>query len=359
MKKIIFFSYDMNIGGMEKALLLLLNHLVNEYDVSLVLEKKSGVLLEQLDKRIHVSEYRNSDCKIVLLRKILNFSQRIWWYKKNYGKYDFSCSYATYSVIGSRLALAASENNALYVHSNYYDYYKGNASKICNFFELLSVEKFKNILFVSNESKDKLKAVLPEIENKGKVINNLVDYKNIKELAEEENVDRTTVEGSLFLFVGRLEEESKRLSRLLEAFALAYSQNKKIELWIVGDGKDYSLCKRLIEKYKLQNSVKLLGKKLNPYPYMKAADCMILTSDFEGYPVIYNECMVLQKPIITTIPVSDQYFDIKDYAILVEKDSNQIAKKIKEFHKYSCKKINFEEINNGRIESLKEIINGK
>lgn len=358
MKKIIFFSYDLNIGGMEKALVLLLNRLVEEYDVSLVLEHNQGELKAQLDKRVHISEYRVSDCGFVPLRKAINYLHRFLWCRKHQDKYDFSCSYATYSVIGSRLALAASKNNALYIHSDYYEYYKGDATKIKEFFSTLYSEKFRNLLFVSNESKEKLKEILPKISEQGKVISNLVDYERIKELSEMTIGEFK--QGTTFLFVGRLEEESKRLSRLLSAFSIAHSENKNIRLWIVGDGKDYSLCEELIQKYSLQEAVKLFGKKLNPYPYIKMADCMILTSDFEGYPVIYNECMVLQKPIITTIPVSNQYIDTRDYAVLVEKDSNKIAEELLKFKEdIPCKRIDFDEMNNRRINDLKEIMNGK
>ena len=39
MKKIIFFAKDLNVGGIEKSLVNLLNKLVGFYEVTLVLEK--------------------------------------------------------------------------------------------------------------------------------------------------------------------------------------------------------------------------------------------------------------------------------------------------------------------------------
>ena len=54
MKKIMFFSKDLNIGGMEKSLVILLNELVKSYNVTLVLENRTGVLLKKLDKNIGV-----------------------------------------------------------------------------------------------------------------------------------------------------------------------------------------------------------------------------------------------------------------------------------------------------------------
>lgn len=359
MKRIIFFAYDMNIGGMEKALLLLLNRLVNDYDVTLVLEKKCGKLLPHLDSRIHVREYQVSDSRCVPLRKIINYLHRSIWSILHYHKYDFSCSYATYSVIGSRLALASSTNSSLYIHSNYFDYYGGDAEKIKSFFSLLNSRKFRWLLFVSNESKDKLKNILGEVKRKGVVISNLVDYEEIKQKAKVKEAINVDADKQVFLFVGRLEEESKRLSRLLKAFSSVYRKDKNVRLWIVGDGRDRALCESLVRKYELKDCVKMFGMKVNPYPYIKAADCIVLTSDFEGYPVIYNECMVLDKPIITTISVSDKYIDIRDYATVVEKESGKIAEAMLELKGNKYSEVDFNEINKKRIRDLKEIINGK
>ena len=53
-----------------------------------------------------------------------------------------------------------------------------------------------------------------------------------------------------------------------------------------------------------------MGPKKNPYPYFKECDSVILTSNFEGYPVVYIESLVFNKPIITT-DVSDSKKDIE------------------------------------------------
>ena len=57
-KSIIFFSRDLKIGGMEKALVLLLNRLsdLKCYNITLVLERKEGALLSELNKNIIVKE---------------------------------------------------------------------------------------------------------------------------------------------------------------------------------------------------------------------------------------------------------------------------------------------------------------
>ena len=67
MKKIIFFSKNLNIGGMEKALVSLLNVLTEYYDITLVLESKTGDLLKYLNGKIKVEEYQLSQNQNILV----------------------------------------------------------------------------------------------------------------------------------------------------------------------------------------------------------------------------------------------------------------------------------------------------
>ena len=93
MKKIAFFSKNLEIGGMEKALVNLLNSLVDKYDIYLFLEEKKGPLLQIIDAKIHIVEYKISTSKNVIKRKIINFSKRLGFYLKYHNKFYFSCSY--------------------------------------------------------------------------------------------------------------------------------------------------------------------------------------------------------------------------------------------------------------------------
>ena len=65
MKKLLFAAYDMNIGGIETSLLTLLNYLADkQYDITLVLEKKQGKFLNDLNSNINVIEYNPSENRI-------------------------------------------------------------------------------------------------------------------------------------------------------------------------------------------------------------------------------------------------------------------------------------------------------
>lgn len=351
-KKLIFFAYNLGIGGIETALVNLLNRLdLNKYDVTLVLEKKEGELLDQVNENIHIFEFKVSDSKNVLFRKTYNFTKRLFWKMNNKNKYDFSCCYATYSMMANKLSKIASTNSTIYVHNNYLKLYDNDTTKVKEFFDFRKLNEFRKIIFVSNESMNDLLEIYPEFKDKSLVINNFVNHELILEKAKEKIKEKKPSK-KLFISVGRLEEHQKKISRLIKLFKSL--EKEKVELWIIGDGPD----RRTYETYiKDSKNIKMLGKKVNPYPYIKMADYIILTSDYEGFPVIYMEAMTLNKPIITTVNVSDDFIDIKDgYGTIISKDEKMIDEVKKVLKKgFKPKKLDYEKMNEKKIETLEKI----
>lgn len=353
MKKVLFCAYNLDVGGIENALINLLNNFnYDKYDVTLILEKKEGIFLNRLNKKVKVEEYKVSESKNILLRKFKNLGKRIIWLIKNYHKYDFSCCYATYSLPCNVLSKYASKNNLFYIHSNYSLIY--DSENLKKFFDERKIEKYKNIAFVSNESREDLIKYYPSIKQNSYVINNLVNYEKIEEMSNEK-IEEEKTSDLLFVFVGRLEEHSKKISRMISVI----SKIENAALWIIGDGKDRKKYENMIKNI---SNVKLLGLRENPYPYIKCADYVILTSDYEGFPVVYNEAIVLNTPIITTLNLSDDYISIKDrFGYIVSKDENAMLSEIKniiKYHNLKMEKVDFKKINSSRIEKIESLIEG-
>ncbi len=356
MKKLIFFGKHMELGGLEKSLLNLLNSLdPKEYSVELVLEERRGPLLAQLGSHITVKEYRLSSCPFVPLRKLINFTKRMLWKRKHGNKYDFSCSYCTYSIIGSRLAQYASPNSCLYVHNDYTTIYPDH-KEFEDFFAQLRTDRFRHVLFVSNESKGSFITRLPQYAEKCHVVNNIVEWESVRSRAAEPCPIAKSPDETMFVFVGRLDEPHKRMSRLLEAFAIARRERKDIRLLMVGDGPDRKLCEDLIAKYNLADTVAMAGAQTNPYPYLNAGDCLVLSSDYEGFPVVYFEAMILGKDIITTIPVSDERVDVGAYATVTEKTPESFAKALISYTKRDNTPLDMAELNRKRLEKLTKLM---
>ena len=353
-KKLLFTAYNLDLGGIENALVNLLNNIdYDKYEVTLILEKKEGFFLNELNENVCVKEIKVSDCKIPIFRKVINGFRKFKFKLFNKNKYDFSCCYATYSYSGNKIALIASKNSMLYVHSNYRDLYKHNENKIKEFYDSRNLDKFRYITFVSNESRKDFLKYYPNYKDKALVFNNFINTKRIVDLSEEEIDEKKDNDSTLLVFVGRLDDSSKKLGRAIKLV----KEIDDINLWIIGDGPDKQLYQDLVDGYKLNKRVSFLGKKRNPYPYMNQADYIILTSDYEGFPVTYLEALTLKKSIITTIPVSDDQIDIKKYAYIIPKEEKDMIIEVKKIlsSKKESKEISIDEIQKDRIKELEKI----
>lgn len=364
MKKILFAAHDLGLGGIETALVALINYLADikqengyKYEITLVLEKKQGIFLKNLNSRIKIIEYTPNTNKIKCVRKLVNMCKRIRFASKYKNKFDFSAAYATYSLPASFVARTASKNSALWCHMDYVEQYHFDIEKVKEFFKEKKYKEFRNIIFVSEQGKKTFKKVFPEMKNVY-AINNIIDYKNIIKKSQESVKEEITKNNTIFLNVGRHDEEQKKLSRIIEACNKLKKEGLKFKIIFVGDGKNNEEYKKMVKNYKLEKHIIFLGKKENPYPYFKVADCILLSSDYEGYPVVFTEAMVLNKPIITTnVSGSD---NIKGkYGFVIEKNTEQLYEKMKEFilNGYEIKKqFNPEEYNKEIKEKLEEII---
>lgn len=359
MKKLLFAAYDMNVGGIETALLTLLNYLADkDYKLTLVLEKKQGIFLKDLDSKIDIIEYKPSDCKFGVLRKLINAIKRMKFIIKYKNKFDFAASFATYSKMASFASRTASKNCALWGHADYLELFKQNKDEMKDFFENIQYNKFRNIIFVSKKACNTFTEVFPEMKNKVVFCNNLINYKKIQNMSKEEiNYKK---EKYTFVNVGRHDEKQKKLTRVLEAAEMLKEDNLDFKILFVGEGKDTIEYKKIANRSELRDNVEFLGVKKNPYPYIKLADAVILTSDYEGYPVVFLEALILNKPIITT-DVADAVDDINDkFGKVVKKDENDIYMAMKEFitKGYEIKEqFNPEEYNNDIIKKLESIFN--
>ena len=351
-KELLFADKDLRIGGIESAQVNLINHIdFNKYNVTLILEEKRGELLKKLDSRVIVKELKVSNNKNTIIRKIINVTRKIIFSIFNYNNYDFSCCYTTYSFSSNKIAKLASKNSSFYVHSDY-KYIYPDEKDFREFFDSRKVYEYKNIIFVSNEARDSFIKIYKELKDKTIVLNNFVDIERIKELSKKD-IDIERKKGkTLFVFVGRLDDSSKKLKKAINLT----NEIKDIELWIIGDGPD----RKMYEEYANDNNrIKFFGKKENPYPYMNKADYIILTSDYEGFPVIYLEALVLEKQIITTIKTSDESINIEKYAYIISKDEKTMVGEVKEILNQDIKKksINIDSIQKDRMKLFEELFN--
>ena len=101
------------------------------------------------------------------------------------------------------------------------------------------------------------------------------------------------------LFFGRLEEEIKNFSLLLNAFQQSKVYETGTKLLLVGNGSSREFIEAKIKELHLADFVQLLSFQKNVVPYIQHAKCTILTSRFEGFPMSIVESLAAGTPVIS------------------------------------------------------------
>ncbi|EAJ6283650.1 glycosyltransferase, partial [Campylobacter jejuni] len=220
---------------------------------------------------------------------------------------------------------------------------------------------FDHIFSVSRElsdlNRDNLSDTYQVECDKFDFMNNIIDYKNILfksgfvlEYLEDESIFNDG--GKVFINIARLSPEKNQLM-LIKAFQKISSEFNNIKLMILGDGP----LKEDLKLYILKNNVKnvyLLGNRNNPYPYLRKADCFILSSLHEGQPMVLLESLVLKKPIIATNITGNRSVLNSRGGLLVNPDIDSLSKAMIKYLKESIQTCNFDfvEYNNIILEKF-------
>jgi N-acetylgalactosamine-N,N'-diacetylbacillosaminyl-diphospho-undecaprenol 4-alpha-N-acetylgalactosaminyltransferase len=127
---------------------------------------------------------------------------------------------------------------------------------------------------------------------KTKTIYNPIDLKLIK----QKLLTQKPVDFDYILAVGRLSRQ-KGFDILINAFAKSDLKNKG-KLIILGEGKERNNLEKLIDGLDLKSQVLLYGKVDNPFIYMKYANFFVLSSRYEGLPMVLLEALACGTPVI-------------------------------------------------------------
>ena len=141
-----------------------------------------------------------------------------------------------------------------------------------------------------------------------RVIYNLLDIPDIDKKARMPQTEITNRDVANIIYLGRLSPE-KGVDRLIDALAELHGSVRPFRLWIVGDdyyiSHDKSENVRLMLECQVRDKglseiVTFLGDRPNPYPYLKAADLMVLPSRRGGMGIVIWEALVCGTPVVAT-----------------------------------------------------------
>jgi glycosyltransferase involved in cell wall biosynthesis len=166
---------------------------------------------------------------------------------------------------------------------------KSSIKKIKTIKEFVKTYKDKKIITVSKGIKETLVSKFKTNPSNVTVIYNPFDFEEILKKSIEFDVDFDYV-----VHVGRFHPQ-KRHDILFESFK---KMNTDLKLVLLCHESEE--LKNLIENYALKDRVVVIGFKQNPYPYIKKAKLLILTSDYEGLPTVLIEALSLNVPVVST-----------------------------------------------------------
>lgn len=157
---------------------------------------------------------------------------------------------------------------------------------------------YDKVVMVSEAMRAEAETLFPSMREKFAVIYNPQDLEEIQRRAAEYQVNAKPY----ILSVARLEESQKDYTTLLKAYKIADEKRngQMPELRIFGKGRDELKLKSLAQSLGLDGKVMFMGHSPNPLPWFLKCDAFVLSSKFEGLPVVLVEALVLSRPIVVT-----------------------------------------------------------
>ena len=349
-KTILFVSYGLGIGGIEKCLVNLLNRIpLDKYSVDVLLmnpeydlksQIKPGVnFLNTFDYVMNTTDtipyiknnggyLRNLGMLIrYIIFRILNKYFRNNWvvFKPIKKNYDYAIAYShdklTTCYVVDRIC---ANNKYLFYHNGEYDKSKGGFSFDKKYYSL-----FNKIIAVSNDCKLILQDTFHFDEKKIIVLHNFCDIDNIIKLSTEYIPESFNYEGIHIVTVGRMTKE-KGADIAVNALKKLLEDGYNIFWHWVGDGNQLSNITNLVNDLGIKDKFIFEGNQINPYPFIKCADIYVQPSYYEAYSTTITEAKVLIKAIVTTdVGGMREQLVNNVNASIVPIDSNEIYKSIK------------------------------
>lgn len=277
--KILFLIDNLTGGGAEKVLQTLVNNMdANTFDITVQTVNRTdhkGYLAPYIRySAINRRGSRLFDCWLRLCAQLK-------WAYPLYIRDDYDIEVA-YLECGPTKMLAGSTNkNALKLAWVHCDPVKKDG------FRWQDYRAYDRVICVSE-------TVRAGFGQRAVVLPNVIDEQEIVRKSRAFPGEKAT-----FVTVGRLSYE-KGCDRLVRACGMLKAEGFGFTFLIIGEGPERQNIEKLIKDHGLTDIVKLLGFQPNPYPYMAAADAVVVPSRTEGCSTVVAEALILGKPIVAT-----------------------------------------------------------
>lgn len=311
-KKLLFVIPEYSHGGTNKSLENLLHFIDKEkYEVNIFsLYEDGGRLYKDIFAPYVVGKsllYRFAhDNK--LTRKVMGLAMKLskkvtfdWLYKKEANslqrKYHFDTIIAFQEGAATEFVsyIEHCKNKIAWIHFDY--------AMIKDEIDLRErmrfYDKYSHIVCVSQAALDSMLEIQPEYKNVSSFIYNTIDTCSITEQAnKDEALSYYDKNAFNIISIGRFVKIKQ--FHLIPAIAkdIKLNTNNKFCWYIIGTGPMYNKIMENIETYRVEDCVKVLPAKDNPYPYFKQADLHVCTSTHESFSYTIAESKILHTPVL-------------------------------------------------------------
>ena len=363
MKKILISSFSMGIGGVERSLINMLENFdYDNYDLDLMLYKHEGEFLEFIPSKVNllneIDGYNDFGTPIknlilkgkislalarlrakfisIVIKKIKHIEDISYYqdqlskkfsqsYLSNLDKeYDVAISYVwPHDFIANKVK---ANKKIAWIHTDY------STIEIDRKYDLEIWNKFDYIISISEECTNSFLKEYPTLKDKIIYMENITSPEFIKKMAEDKIEEEIINDNTYKLVTVARLSPPKGIDNAVRAMKILKDRGiNNIKWYVIGYGPEENKIKMLIDDLDLKEQFILLGKKTNPYPYIKQCDLYVQPSRYEGKAVTITEAQILQKPIlVTNYPTAKSQITNNVDGIITELSINGIADGIKE-----------------------------
>ena len=360
-KKLLIVSHALELGGAERSLIGLLNAFdFEKYDVDLFLLRHEGELMREIPSAVNllpeiraytvlarpikrtlkeghfilsmarlagkmaaakynrIHKYTDSDVALEYSHKYTcPFMPKI----QSNEVYDLAISFLTPHYFVDRKVHA--KRKIAWIHTDY------SSVEGINYEELRqSYSGLDKIVAVSSACGETFTKLFPELRGNMMEVENILPQSIIRKDAEAfdgENEMPVIKDGFRLLSIGRY-CIAKNFDNVPAICSCLLKKGFKVKWYIIGFGGDEELIRQKIAESKMEEYVILLGKKENPYPYIRACDLYVQPSRYEGKSVTVREAQMFAKPVvITAYPTSGSQLEDGVDGVVVPMDNEGCA----------------------------------
>ncbi|KFF27962.1 glycosyltransferase [Chryseobacterium vrystaatense] len=310
-KKILIRIGSLRHGGAEKVVVNFLKNLPKDkYEVDLLINLYTGMYIKEVPSWVNLRYLLKGEMittnkpheipvkafRVLYQKMFLWFPSLLYKFVLKNKKYDVEIG-AIHGMYRELLSSPQKDSKKIiWIQNDIFNLKEYTPDVIRQLF------RFDRILVISNKLKEEMQKVSQNDREKKAVVKifNPIDKKDTLNKANTP-IDDYPFSNDLptFITIGTVYPQ-KGYDRLLDVHKKLINEGLKHQIIIIGDGFEFEKTQTKLNQLGLQDTVKMLGFRSNPYPYLKKADFYVMSSRHEGFPTIIAEALILNKPVVST-----------------------------------------------------------